>query len=121
MTPREIIISEYQTTVALANINSELKRALKTYERIPLFLDNLCKQLAGPKHNFNEFQIRQATHSMTLLFIQMVEKKAKERLMSDVEKQRIKTEAYQKQKLEEKIEKYAKGDRIIIEDNPLEE
>lgn len=119
MTVREILISEYQSTIALAQINSELKRALKTYERVPIFIDNLVKQFGTNPGQFSEFQIRQAANSMTNYFIQMVTKKANERIMSDLEKRRVQTEAYQREEVENKIKEHTKNGTLIIDESEL--
>lgn len=81
---RQLIIKEYQETVALAPVNEELKRSLKTSERVPAFLARLERELiAVPKRLRTDANIRATVHDLTLLFLESIEKKNEERMMSE--------------------------------------
>jgi len=88
----ECIKEDYQSYVKNALINSELKRALKTQERIPLFFSNLAKSLKSKKDLSRE-DIRLATYDLTQMFIESVDRVAKENYLSTLAKETIKEEA----------------------------
>jgi hypothetical protein len=88
---RTLIIETYQATVRTALVPQELKDSLKTYERVPAFLSNLYNELARTPTAMKDDVIG-ITESMTLTFLNLVDQKAKEAMMSDAEKNRILTE-----------------------------
>ena len=89
---RTLIIETYQATVRTALVPQELKESLKTYERVPAFLSNLHKELVRTPTATKDDVIG-ITESMTLTFLNLVDQKAKEAMMSDAEKNRILTDA----------------------------
>jgi imidazolonepropionase-like amidohydrolase len=85
---RTLITQTYQSTVAIAEVPSELKESLKTHERVPAFLTNLYQELkATPQATAEE--VRSITEALTYTFLSAVDQKAKENMMSDAEKSRI--------------------------------
>lgn len=71
------------------DIPEELRRALKTNERVPLFIDNLAKSLYRLPKDIRKETIILAVHDMTDLFINNIERKATERRMSRMEMHRL--------------------------------
>lgn len=67
-------------------LNSELRRALKTHERIPVFIDNLAKDLGRLNHQVKRETVIKAVQDMTQFFIKTVEWQAQERLITPLEK-----------------------------------
>jgi proline dehydrogenase len=88
---RRLCREQYAARVAMRqDIPNELKRALKTHERVPVFVDNLVKQLNHPKirKDIGQATIIMAIHDMTDIYINNVMKMADERRLSDLEKSR---------------------------------
>ena len=108
---KDIIVSEYQSTILSADIPTELKRSLKYHERVPQFILNLEKEIKSYKKLFREKEIRLITHSLTNLFIASIKQIADEAYLSDLEKSRLlKKEA-------EKVEFNKFADKILEEEN----
>ena len=102
MNLREFVIKEYQATVRNSpNLSKELKDALKINERVPAFMDNLCRELAHPafKNKSNNY-LKDVVHNATNFFIALVKQKAEERMMSDIKKMQIKQDIQDKQTLD---------------------
>lgn len=94
MNLREFVIKEYQATVQNhPNLHPELKRALKTNERVPKFIDSLVGELSKPAlKNKSNNQIRDVVHDSTLFFLNLIKQKADEQMMSDIQKMKIQQE-----------------------------
>lgn len=92
MNLRELVIDEYQRTVTNhPTIPKELKKALRVYERVPAFLDNITKELAAPAFkNHSNNQIRKIIEDSTVFFINLVQRRAEEKAMSTAEMNRLK-------------------------------
>lgn len=126
-TLRDQIISDYQERVALkGDIPSELKRALKTHERVPLFIDNLVAQInrfpknrvRGGKlvpYQLDRNKLKMLVYSMTDIFIQGVQNTAESRYRSDLAKEaaKNKVDAFG---LDEQGNGVALGGDVIIKD-----
>lgn len=85
---RNLIIKSYQQSVALAPVPEELKRALKTHERVPGFLSSLERNLISVPRQLRTAQNIEATvHDMTMIFLNGLVQKAEEARMSDAVKQ----------------------------------
>jgi hypothetical protein len=99
MNLRELVIHEYQSTVRNhPNIPRELKDALKVNERLPAFMDNLCRELSHPAFkNHSNNQLREVISETTNFFISLVKKKAEEQMMSEIAKMTIKQEIKDKE------------------------
>lgn len=106
----------YQDTIA-KHENTELKRALKTHERVPAFIDNLARELGGLTFDVKPATIEMCVRDMTNLFIRCVETGSKERLMSDLEKLRIKQrEAEAEEFRKEAAELEAASEEYVAQD-----
>lgn len=83
---RALCISIYQDFVRTAEIPTELKRSLRSHERVPVFVDNLCHEIKKltftPRRETLELMVR----DMTRIFINAVQRQAEERIMSPVKK-----------------------------------
>lgn len=88
---RSIIVKIYQAKVDKAEIPNELKRALRSHERVPKFVDNLTRELRQVK-GLRMDQIKDATESLTEFFIKNVEAMAESRVISVLEADRINRE-----------------------------
>ncbi len=113
---RQTIIAEYQATVALANIDSELKRALKYNERVPAFIDRLEEQLRMLEPRFlTEFYVRQCTQELTHFFLRNVKQHCDERMLSDAAKQAMLNQEIKRQKQEQIVDDMNEGKEIDAE------
>lgn len=84
---KDIIRKAYQAQIREGGYNSELIRALRVHERVPVFIDNMAKEFSTQKGmKFNRDQIEFAAREMTKVFVIMVERQAEERLMSPLAK-----------------------------------
>jgi hypothetical protein len=110
---RTLIIETYQATVRTALVPQELKESLKTYERVPAFLSNLHKELVRTPTATKDDVIG-ITESMTLTFLNLVDQKAKEAMMSDAEKNRILSDA-------QDAAQFSKGADELIETETISE
>lgn len=85
------MVNTYQHSVATADVHQDLKASLKYNERVPGFLTNLYRELKKvPKIETQD--VEDITRSLTLTFLNAVEQKAKEAMLSDAEKNRLITE-----------------------------
>lgn len=78
----DICRQDYQDYVRQAPIHSELKRALKTHERVPGFIDNLARELRKAKQELKRETIRAAVWDLSAIFVQLVQRQAEEKLLS---------------------------------------
>ena len=88
MNLREFVIKEYQATVRNhASVPKALKEALATHERVPRFMDQLCAQLRNPAFkNHSNNDLRKIIQDATNFFLALIQRKAEEQAMSDIEK-----------------------------------
>jgi hypothetical protein len=88
---------DYIMTAPPEEVSSELREALKVHERIPLFVDNMARQIQimekrKGKH-LKKWQIEWVVKDMVRIFIRGVELKKEKMYTSDVERRRRETEA----------------------------
>lgn len=95
---KQMIRADYQERVALRqDIPSEFKKSLKTHERIPVFVDNLAKEIgkipdARRKNGqplrwkLDRRKLKDLVYSMTDLFISSALKHCEDRHKSDLQK-----------------------------------
>lgn len=96
---RRLIIRYFQERVNQAPMENELRRALKVHERVPLFIDNMARELSRVK-GLTVTHVRDVTESMTDFFIETVKAHTEQRLLSPSEVQRLNFE-YQQKRLKE--------------------
>lgn len=82
----------YVETIEQAEINTELKRALRTHERVPVFIDNLARDFSKLSMRVKRETIELAARDMTYIFIRAVDEKAKQAVMSDIAKMLVRKE-----------------------------
>ena len=87
---RDLCRKAYQERIAALDINVEFKRALKTHERVPQFIDNLATEFLNINHSVKRETIEKAVHDMTDFFVIGLQEKQKFQVMSDVAKMTIK-------------------------------
>lgn len=106
----ELVKKTYQEAIALnPNINSGLKTALKSQERMPLFLKNLAIELEKVQENrnrkgklhYSEKAIKDTIYDMVDVFIMGVEMENKARMESQLQKRLAEQEAQKKKDLED--------------------
>jgi len=95
---------DYQEKVAMMNVDSELKRALRTHERIPVLFTNLARELHKIQGLTRE-QIKMIVYDYTEIYMRNVERMANERVMSEVKKSTIEAEHKEKENLKALAEK----------------
>ena len=106
---RDLCVQYYRETVARAEIPNELKRALKSHERVPRFIDNLVRELKGVSFPLSPQTIKMTVRDLTHMFIAAVKVTSEQRLMSDMEKLVL------KKRDDEKREFEAAADALLAE------
>lgn len=101
----------------------ELRRALKSHERVPMFIDNLAREFGNLTFQAKKETIVQAVHDMTKLFIVGVQANADAVRMSDQQRRRAKREADRQAQLKKDVETFdEKGfGHVIAESESCEE
>lgn len=106
MTVREMVLSDYRERVSLnPNIPGELRSALKTHERVPVFVDNLCKEIAKfdrlpKKIKIDRMKLKKLVYDMTDMFCLAVKSEADNRYKSDIEKAIMRRDSEERFKLD---------------------
>ncbi len=93
---KHLITSDYQEAVSLLpGIPGELRKALKSHQRVPVFIDNLVKEVSTlPKHlRPDRLKLKRIVYDLTNVFVMNVKRQAEERHMSELAKQAVKNEA----------------------------
>lgn len=90
---RKIVVDVYRKTIKEGPYPDDFKRALRTHERVPLFINNLVRELSAPLLNVKRETIELAARDMTRLFVSGCFVKAEERAMSEVRKAQLKAQA----------------------------
>ena len=113
MSLREFVIKEYQATVRnRPDLPRELKEALAVNERVPAFVDKLCHEFSQPFFkNYSNNALKTLIKDATDFFLALVQQRANEKMMSEVEKMAIK-----QQIADEKILNNAADTGIIDEE-----
>lgn len=115
----ELIKKTYQEAVALnSKIPLDLRTALKSHEKIPLFFKNIAEELEKAqaerlKKNqkpFSEHTIKSFIYDVTDIFVMGVKAEADARAQSEIDRLAAKAEADKKADLESTIKGEAKGD-----------
>lgn len=94
---KEMVLEDFREAVRLAKCSEELKRSMKTQERVPLFINNLTAQIKHAERvlfrrgkRLDRLKIKMLVQSMTSIFLNNIECKAHEMQMSDAAKTVIK-------------------------------
>ncbi len=91
---RKLCIETYQGYIREhARIPKELKRALKTHERVPVFIDRMVGEIKKAPKAFTRESIISVTRDMAEIFILNVERMAEERLLSPLKKAQMRQKA----------------------------
>lgn len=101
---RDLCRQTFRETVLTMEIPRELKVALKVHERVPVFIDNLAKELSTTQFKVTKEHVIQATRDLTKTFALLVERQAKERVMSDIGKAMIRDQADKQVQLQRDVE-----------------
>ncbi len=107
---RTICRRTYQKTIADdITIPSELRRALRTHERVPRFIDNLAQELSRvPKITKEEIEV--AARDMTGFFLVSFVVSAEQRVLSPIEKHRRQRIIDGRKEFRESVEKMERGE-----------
>ncbi len=92
MSLKSMIFSDYQERLSLSpDIPSGLRDALKNHERVPLFVDNLVKELnlIPASRKLDRIKIKNLVYQMTDLFINNAKQAAEDKYKSEIEKHRL--------------------------------
>lgn len=120
---KKLVIESYQEAVRLhPTANSELKAALKAHERVPLFVENMCKELdkvqakaiAKRGRPYNEKHIKELVYDMTNLFINGVEEVARKRYESEAKKYLEQKQAQERADLEASASGKLQGEYVDL-------
>ena len=115
----EFVKKTYQEAIALnPRIPLDLRTALKSHEKIPLFFKNIAEQIervqseriAKNQKPFAETTIKGFIYDVTEIFVTGVRAEADDRARSEIERLAKKAEADKKADLESTIAGKAKGD-----------
>src|SRR3990172_5198299 len=103
---RRLIQQDYREAVAFTKMPDDLRRALKTHERIPAFLTNLERELSS--HKVTKFlsrtKIKRIVYDLTAMFIKNAERVVNERMMSDAARWAIEKKASERKELETAVD-----------------
>lgn len=121
MNIREFCVKTYQEYVRTTPMNEDLRRALKSHERVPVFINNMARELAQSKAK--KETVEQAVRDMTKYFISQVEAQAKFRAMSDLAKMTLQADQAKKEKLNEHVDDLEKkgADYVLEKEGILDE
>jgi hypothetical protein len=89
---RELVRKTYQNEINNGPYPEEFKRALKTHERIPVFFNNLVREMSKPGLNPSRETIIMAARDLTKIFVAAVHKQAEERVMSPIRQAMMKAD-----------------------------
>ncbi len=110
---RHLITSDYQEAInLLPGVPSELRKALKTHQRVPIFVDNLFKQISRlPPHlKPTRLRIKQIVYDMTNVFVTNVKRQVDEKHLSDLAKAAEKKKAQDIKDLASTVDGNPQGD-----------
>lgn len=96
---RKIVADTYRKVIADGPYPTEFKRALRAHERMPVFFDNLVREMSKPGLNPTRETIEMATRDLTKIFVAAVHKQGEERLMSPIRKAMLKARQSQIQEM----------------------
>ncbi len=97
MDVKHLCVQYFKEYLEQVETDRELVRALKSHERVPVFIDNLARSLYHLPVRVSKQTIKTCVFDLTRIFTNCLKIKAKEMYMSDLEKSLI------KKKEEEKI------------------
>ena len=108
----------YQEAIALKQMPSDLRLALKSQERMPLFLENLAKELEiiqadrlkKNKKLYQEKTIKDTIYDFVDIFISTVETEAQNRIKTDMQKMIDKQKEDERKDLEKTANGQVSGD-----------
>ena len=83
----------YRKTVASAPVPDELKRALRTSERVPKFIDNMAGEIHRLPKQYKKQIIIDTVRDFTLSFLATFQLQAEQAMMSDLAKAQVISEA----------------------------
>ncbi len=97
---RDLCRKTYKEFIEAQNYPTELKRALRVHERVPVFIDNLAREFTDCKFKVSRVQIESAVADMTRIFVSGVLKQATEKTMSQIKIGMLKAEKARKAEMD---------------------
>lgn len=90
MTLREIVRTDFAEYIKVdPNVPEDLRRSLKTHERVPAFVDRLAmelKQVEDQGIKLDRLKIKMVVYDLTAVFVSLLKHRANEMEMSDIAK-----------------------------------
>lgn len=83
------IIKHYQAFIRDAEIESDLRDALKTNERVPTFLSNLERELMGTRFTVTDSELAMIVRETTKTFLWALKTAKEVKLMSDIKRMEL--------------------------------
>ncbi len=99
---RHIIINDYQEAISLLpGIPTELRKGLRTHERVPKFIDNLVREISTlpPQLKPDRLKIKRIVYDITNMFVVNARRHVEEQQMSELAKLAEKKKAQDAQDL----------------------
>jgi len=112
---KQMCRADFLEYIAMRDMDSELKRALKAHERVPVFIDNLAREFYKCPIKISRETIKSAVYDMTEVFIGALILKANEALLSDVARGQIKAQQQQDKELKEVLSAIIDGQEETVE------
>jgi hypothetical protein len=96
---KELVRADYKEFIETdLSVPSDLRTALKSNERVPLFIDRVSEEIRKAESvllrrgkKMDRVKIKLLVHEMTKIFIHLVKTRANENYMSEASKQVLKT------------------------------
>lgn len=109
MTILELCRRTYRDAIEAMELNGDLKRALKTHERVPAFIDNLAKEFTSAKGlKIKRDEVEKAVVDLTRWFVSAVTRHAEEKAMSQIARSMIKAQEKAKEDFKKEAESLEK-------------
>jgi len=110
---RSVCVAAYRAAINAPNVDPELRRSLRTHERVPLFIDNLTREFTQAERNgvkVSRAMIEAGTHDMTQIFIGAVIRSAEEKLLSPLAIALKNAETARAERLKKQIDALTQGE-----------
>ncbi len=90
MSAQELVRKTYRAYIETMPIPTELKRSLRTHERVPRFIDNMAAEFQKLTFDVKRETIISAVEDMTRIFVLALQTSAEQKALSPIAKAMIK-------------------------------
>lgn len=105
MTPREFARSIYKQIVESEPMNEDLRRSLRAHERVPLFIDNLTRELEKlGGTNLKKETIEQAVGDLTRFFINACQTSRDQKMLSTMARLSLEAKIAERKRLRDEAQ-----------------